>query len=88
MPHLRADLGMSYDGFLKRFRRGVRIPTARYRAAHLIDRACELMRHGRLTDRQIAEQLGFCDEFFFSHRFKQVTGRSPRQFRAHLPRLA
>jgi AraC-like DNA-binding protein len=77
---------MSYDGFRKRFTRATGLPPARYRGTRLIDRACELMQQGALTDRQIAEQLGFCDEFYFSRRFKQVTGRRPRQFRASLPR--
>lgn len=80
------DLGMSYDGFRKRFARIAGMPPARYRATRVIDRACELMQQGALTDRQIAEGLGFCDEFYFSRRFKQVTGRSPRHFRASLPR--
>jgi AraC-like DNA-binding protein len=83
---LAADLGLSYDGFRKRFARLAGMPPARYRATRVIDRACELMQQGALTDRQIAEGLGFCDEFYFSRRFKQVTGRSPRQFRATLPR--
>jgi AraC-like DNA-binding protein len=83
---LAHDLGMSYDGFRKRFTRATGLPPARYRGTRLIDRACELMQQGALTDRQIAEQLGFCDEFYFSRRFKQVTGRRPRQFRASLPR--
>lgn len=85
---LARDLHMSYDGFRKRFRRHVGVAPARYRAGRIVDRACELMQQGHLTDKQIAEQLGFCDEFYFSRRFKQITGRSPRQFRAHLPRVA
>lgn len=82
---LAHDLGMSYDGFRKRFTRAMGVPPARYRGTRLIDRACELMQQGILTDRQIAESLGYCDEFYFSRRFKQVTGRSPRLFRAGLP---
>lgn len=86
--HQLADrLGMSYDGFRKRFTRLAGMPPGRYRSTRLIDRACELMQLGRLTDRQIAERLGFCDEFYFSRRFKQVVGRSPRQFRQTLPRV-
>jgi AraC-like DNA-binding protein len=83
---LARELGMSYDGFRKRFARAAGMPPSRYRGARAIDRACELMQGGNLTDRQIAERLGFCDEFYFSRRFKQLTGRSPRQFRAELPR--
>ena len=31
--------------------------------------------------KRIAEQVGYADRFFFSRDFKQVTGRTPRQFR-------
>ena len=86
LPDLAHDLGMSYDGFRKRFQHAIGVPPARYRTARAIDRACELMQLGTLTDRQIANRLGFCDEFYFSRRFKQVTGRTPRDFRASLPR--
>lgn len=30
---------------------------------------------------EIAEATGFCDRFAFSHFFKRMTGRSPRDFR-------
>ncbi|MDD5262996.1 MAG: AraC family transcriptional regulator [Methylacidiphilales bacterium] len=75
-------LGTSPETFRKRFTRLVGHPPARYRAGRLVDRACELMQERRLTDKQIAAVLGFCDEYYFSRRFKQITGRSPTQFRA------
>jgi AraC-like DNA-binding protein len=83
---LAADLGMSYDRFRKRFTRAVGVAPARYRMSCIIDRACELMQQGKLTDRELAERLGFCDEFYFSRRFKQLTGYSPRAFREGFPR--
>ena len=86
LGQIATDLGMSYDGFRKRFRRVIGMAPARYRGTRIIDRAGELMHDRNLTDREIAERLGFCDEFYFSRRFKQITGHSPRQFRAHLPR--
>lgn len=43
------------------------------------------MQQTDLSDKQIAAELGFCDEFHFSRRFKQITGRSPRAFRSGLP---
>jgi len=52
-----------------------------YRTHRLIDRACELMQRTDLTDQQIAAQLGFCDPFYFSRRFKQIMGQSPRDYR-------
>lgn len=83
---IAAGLSMSYDGFRKRFSRLAGVPPAQYRSARSIERACELMAQGNLTDREIAAALGFCDEFHFSHRFRQVTGKSPRQFRAAIAR--
>lgn len=86
LRQIARSLNLSYNGFRKRFVRCTGMPPARYRASRIVDRACELMQQGRLTDKQIAEQLGFCDEFYFSRRFKQVTGKSPRQWRANFPR--
>lgn len=80
-------MGMSYDRFRRRFTQLAGVPPARYRNDRQIARACELMQQGTLTDRAIAERLGFCDEFYFSRRFKQVTGSSPREYRRNIPTL-
>ena len=79
--NLAHQVGLSAESFRKRFTRLAGQPPARYRMGRLMDRACELMQDRSLKDRQIAESLGFCDEFYFSRRFKAVTGQSPRQFR-------
>lgn len=86
LEDIAARLGYSYHGFRKRFRRLVGMSPAKYRGILSIDRACELMADGTQSDRAIATELGYCDEFHFSHRFKEITGRTPRQFRATLPR--
>jgi AraC-like DNA-binding protein len=80
------SVNLSYNGFRKRFVRLTGMPPTHYRSLRVIDRACELMQQGRLNDRQIAEHLGFCDEYYFSRRFKQITGRSPRAWRENHPR--
>jgi AraC-like DNA-binding protein len=79
--NLAHQVGLSAESFRKRFTRLAGQPPARYRMGRLMDRACELMQNRGLKDRQIAESLGFCDEFYFSRRFKAITGQSPRQFR-------
>ncbi len=79
------SLGDSYDNFRKRFTHILGITPGRYRSKKLIERGCELMQQTDLPIKQIAYNLGFCDEFHFSHRFKQITGRSPRAFRRSLP---
>jgi AraC-like DNA-binding protein len=78
---LAQRFGMSYESFRKRFTRILGQSPTRYRAARLMDRACELMQQGQLSDKEIAHALGFCDEFYFSRRFRQITGQTARQFR-------
>ncbi len=44
----------------------------------------EAQRQLALTDRSIrtiAERLGFCDQFYFSRRFRQWVGKTPSQYR-------
>ena len=79
--NLAGRVGLSVESFRKRFAQLAGQPPARYRMGRLVDRACELMQNRSLKNREIAESLGFCDEFYFSRRFKAVTGQSPRQFR-------
>jgi AraC-like DNA-binding protein len=79
------QVGLSYENFRKRFQQQVGISPARYRAARRIDAARELLRYTQMTNRQVAESLGFSDEFYFSKRFKQITGMTPRAFRQSLP---
>jgi AraC-like DNA-binding protein len=75
-------LGLSPETFRKKFARLGGMPPWRYRMTRVIEHACRLVHEGRLTCKEIAVQLGFNDEFHFSRRFKQITGRSPTQFRA------
>ncbi len=82
---LAGQLSVTPDSFRKRFTRLVGTTPARYRAKKLMDRACELIQQGLLTDKQIAYRLGFCDEFHFSRRFKKLVGMPPRTFRRNLP---
>ena len=69
------------EAFRKRFARAVGVPPARYRQLRRIDRAKEMLVSGERTLAEIAERLGWCDQYFFSRQFKQVTGSSPAAFR-------
>lgn len=80
-------LGMSYDGFRKRFTKDAGVSPAKYHTLRRIDRACELLLNDSLTVKEIALHLGFVDEFHLSKRFKQIIGVSPTGFRnLFLPR--
>lgn len=74
--------GVSYETFRKRFSKEMGISPARYHMKCLMEHACDLLLSGQ-CNRDVAEALGFCDEFHFSRRFKQIVGCSPRDFRNH-----
>lgn len=75
------SLGLSYETFRKEFTRRAGQPPARFRLHRLLDQARVLITERNLSNKQIAETLGFCDEFHFSRRFHQVIGQSTRDFR-------
>lgn len=73
--------GMSGQSFRKRFKEEMGMSPARYRANRRIETACDLLQYTGMTNTQIAESLGFSDEYHFSKRFKELRGESPREFR-------
>ena len=79
--NVAARLGLSYETFRKAFEQQVGVSPARYRSDRRLGAAQALLLHTQMTGRQIADSLGFQDEFYFSKRFKQHTGLSPREFR-------
>ncbi|MEM8739066.1 MAG: AraC family transcriptional regulator [Planctomycetota bacterium] len=78
------QLHVSYSTFRRRFAQHVGMPPARFRAAHQIDHARQLMTQTPLSDKEIAYRLGFQDAQHFSKRFKHFVGRTPTQFRQSL----
>jgi AraC-like DNA-binding protein len=78
-------LNMSYESFRKKFTQLAGASPNAYRQARLMDKACELVYEGK-SNKEVAAQLGFCDEFHFSRQFKRVTGFSPAELRRKLPR--
>ena len=80
------DLGE--QAFRKKFRRLTGITPAQYRAKRLIEQACLILEQSNETSRSIARRLGFESEFYFSRRFKQFVGTSPRDDRRRSATLA
>lgn len=73
-------LGLSYEGFRKRFARLTGVPPAKHRAARVMDQACTLLQRG-LTVAEVAQRCGFYDAFHFSRQFKKTLGLTPRDYR-------
>ena len=76
--------GLSYESFRKKFRTITGDSPSHYRTRIAVDQARKLIYEQRLTNKELAEKLGFCDEFHFSRRFQQITGQRPKEFRRSL----
>jgi AraC-like DNA-binding protein len=81
LPAIARAAGMSYDTFRRRFSQQIGSAPAAYRQARRIERACALLMRPGTTNKEIAEQLGFSDEFHFAKMFKKRMGFSPFAFR-------
>lgn len=82
LAEVAATVNMSYETFRKGFREATGTTPAHYRARYRIEAAKALIRYrSGITNREVAETLGFADEFHFSRRFTKITGVTPRAFR-------
>ncbi len=87
LESIAKSAGVSYESFRKKFRAITGESPARYRSRLTVDLARKLIYEQRLSNKELAEKLHFCDEFHFSRRFRQATGESPKAFRRSLPAI-
>lgn len=76
-----ARLHVSPQTFRKRFAAQTGMTPTRYRASRRIEAAKTLLRQTEMTHRQIANSLGFYDEYYFANRFKAATGQTAGEYR-------
>jgi AraC-like DNA-binding protein len=66
--------------FCRLFKENTNISPLAYFEKLKMEAACSMIEQGTRGYR-VAENLGFCDETYFCHRFKKVVGLSPGEFR-------
>lgn len=81
LTDIATEVGMSYETFRRQFRSRYGAAPLAYRNGRRLEAAATLLRLTTLTCRDIAERLGFADEFHLSHRFKAKFGVSPSHYR-------
>lgn len=79
--HMAAHCGLSPSRFAHLFRAQIRETPQRYLELQRLRRARQLLEFTQEPVRQIAQQVGFDSPFYFSLRFKQHNGLSPRDWR-------
>lgn len=81
LPEVARSLGVSFETFRKRFTVTMGMSPTRWRSARMVDAAARLLTSTQLTGKEIAERLGFSDEFHFSRRVRELSGMTPTEFR-------
>jgi AraC-like DNA-binding protein len=73
--------GVSLNAFSRSFRRDFGVGPKTYLNRRLNAEACDLMLSTDLRARQIAERLGFADEYYFNRFFSKMNRSSPLRYR-------
>lgn len=78
-------LGLSPSYVIKLFNQYTGLPPMAYVSHRRIEAAKEMLSESSSSIAEIAAMAGFKDSFYFSKKFKQITGLTPRQYRHNLP---
>jgi AraC-like DNA-binding protein len=82
LERVAKHLDSSYEAFRKRFQSHAGMAPMRFRNERKIESAKQMIRYSpAVSNREVAEALGFSDEFHFSKRFRQIAGVTPNDFR-------
>ena len=65
----------------KRFKAEMGISLGAYQDRFIFYRAIQLLADQQLSLKEISQQLGFCDQYYFSRRFKSQLGTTPSRYR-------
>ena len=76
-------VGISPSSLHKRFKAETGMSLGAYQDDLLFNRAKQLLALRQLSIKEISQQLGFCDQYYFSRRFKAKMGKTPSQYRKY-----
>ena len=81
VKEIASRVAMSYESFRKRFAQQEGMSALTYRKKSKAHEAAIGLLSSSMTISQIAEGFGYYDESHFSRQFKQLYGRSPKEYR-------
>jgi AraC-like DNA-binding protein len=78
---LAEDAAVSESTLSKRFRAETGQSLRQYLDGEVLFAAEQLLLKSTLSVREVSERFGFCDQFYFSRRFRQKFGDTPQHYR-------
>ncbi len=81
IKELAKALNVSESTLAKRFRKETGMTVGSYMDQLLMGRARQLLAAGNRSIGEIAEELGFCDQFYFSRYFRKKQGETPSSYK-------
>jgi len=81
MDRYAADCKISESSFYQHFNVWAGVSPNEYRINMRISAAKSMLRNSSISVREIAEQVGFPDPYYFSRCFRRAVGLSPRAYR-------
>lgn len=81
IEELAANAFVSESTLAKKFKQEVGMTVGSYIDNMIMFEAEQLLLKTDLTVLQISERFGFCDQFYFSRKFKQKYGETPQKYR-------
>ncbi len=82
---LAANSFVSESTLSKKFKSEVGMTIGNYIDEAIILEAEQMLCKTELTVLEISEHFGFCDQFYFSRRFKEKFGETPQKYRKNRP---
>ena len=81
LSEIAVALHVAVSTLTRKFRREIGVSVSEYVDSLIMLKAEEEIRYSDRSVCDIGEMLGFCDQFYFSRRFKERYGKSPRAYR-------
>jgi AraC family transcriptional regulator len=82
VAEIAAHCQMSHEHLTRTFVRSVGLPPRQVIIQLRLERACHMLRHSNLSIKEIADQIGFSENHYFSRVFKASYGLSATVYRA------
>lgn len=81
LDEIAEEMGFDKSYLIRVFKQKYKITPIKYLLKLKVDAASYQLEHSQLNIKEIAYQLKFYDEYYFSRKFKELKSCSPRQYR-------